>query len=127
MVGKALALATLLLTSKLAVASDFSLTIGSLDQQCKQAIRGIDGEDLNPSENFSGGSCMGYVTAASQFEGLLDDPAYCTPDGVLLGQRIRIFVKWAESHPEMLHLPNFMGLRAALTEAFPCRASKRSN
>ena len=36
-------------------------------------------------------------------------------------QLARIFVRWAEQHPERHHYQDWEGLRSAFAEAFPCR------
>jgi hypothetical protein len=44
----------------------------------------------------------------------------CFPEVSYL-QLIKVFVKWGDDHPELLHHERWQALRAAWVNAFPCR------
>jgi hypothetical protein len=45
----------------------------------------------------------------------------CTPAGVTLEQEIKIFLLYADQHPDQLHEAGSSLLIRALVEAFPCK------
>ena len=45
---------------------------------------------------------------------------YCKPPEVTMGQLVKVFVKWANDHPERHHERWLVGLYEAWGEAFPC-------
>lgn len=48
-------------------------------------------------------------------------PVFCVPKGGIGGlQAMKIFVTWADSHPEQLHLHRRLGTIRAFLAAFPC-------
>jgi len=71
--------------------------------------------------------CAGYVDgilamhAAYLNRSLLLSPLFCLPpEGIRVGQGIRIIVHYLQSHPERLHLPEVVLAIEAFRDAFPC-------
>lgn len=54
----------------------------------------------------------------SQIEGY--EPVFCPPSDISGLQAIKIFVKWADEHPEQLHEHQRLGAIRSLLAAFPC-------
>ena len=50
-------------------------------------------------------------------------PLYCEPDGFLVGEAVKIFNTYMQTHPEQLDLPAIALFVTAMQEAFPCRQS----
>jgi hypothetical protein len=48
-------------------------------------------------------------------------PPYCAPEGSSTDQRIRIFVKYANEHPERLHFAAEAIVIESLAQAYPCK------
>lgn len=46
---------------------------------------------------------------------------FCPPDGVTQGQIAKVFVQWANAHPEKLHESAARLAHLALSEAWPCK------
>ena len=97
-------------------------TIGDLLSACEQVFA------KPPTSLVNAGFCVGYmqganesVVAAKAISG--GDPLYCAPDkGITNGQRARIFIKYAENHPETHHKHMSVGFIFAMQGAFPCPA-----
>ena len=79
------------------------------------------------------GECLGYLEAIvdsvnfnkevfpnSRREGYVTHLEICAPREVSAGQLNKVWVKWANSHPEMLHLSATSLVMTAFAEAFPC-------
>ena len=50
-----------------------------------------------------------------------EKPRFCFPKrGLSREQQIRVFIKWAEAHPELLHESRRSGVIGAFVAAFPC-------
>jgi len=57
---------------------------------------------------------------ATNKEGKLP-PMYCLPqNGILIGQAVRVTVKWLRDHPEKLHQDGITLIWRAMAEGFPC-------
>jgi hypothetical protein len=96
--------------------SNFKLSVESSKQ-------GPRISDLNPTFFFSSGECAGYMWAIMDF-----NPAikwYCAPEGVTLGQLIKVFLKYMDEHPEQLHEDASLMLLRSLRKAFPCKEWKQ--
>ena len=80
---------------------------------------------LAKCENENWGLCLGYLQAVSdayrtaaawyKFE-----PDLCVPVGVLSGQLQKVWIKYANEHPEDLHLTASSLVMKAYMEASPC-------
>lgn len=75
---------------------------------------------------------LGTLTCATYLSGFLDmhalmvfvgaRPLFCPPtQGIQNEQALRIFVRWGQQHPELLHQSARIGAAESLREAFPCR------
>ena len=71
------------------------------------------------------GVASGYTNMHDMLVALDKSPAmWCIPDGVTLGQGIKIYVRWTKLNPERLHEPAVMGWTLAMIKAFPCKEAK---
>lgn len=115
------ALAALLAFSASADASDPPPNdgkAGDLAERCRDPIGSADA--------FGSGFCLGFIRGARDMAFLLDDVTpeehrSCVPDGVTTGQLAKVFVRWADSHPEQLHVPAVVGVHRSTIAAFPCK------
>ena len=57
--------------------------------------------------------------------GLRETYYICVPDGVSLEQVMRVFVKFAEEHPEWLHKSAGMMFTMSLYQVFPCDSEEK--
>ena len=63
----------------------------------------------------------GLLPEQTNPEGLADlVEGFCEPPEATTGQLVKVFVKWANDHPERHHEEWNVGLFAAWAEAFPC-------
>lgn len=101
-------------------------------KSCIQAIRALDGDNLDPIQGMRSTFCLGYINGFLGSHMLTvslagSQPLFCTPksglkrSGVQVGQAARIIVKWLKSHPEKLHLDGDILTLLAIAEAFPCK------
>ena len=70
--------------------------------------------------------CASYISGVADmnalFAGLAGRGLFCFPKkGLSQEQQIRVFIKWAEVHPELLHETRRTGVVSAFVEAFPCQ------
>jgi len=78
------------------------------------------------SHTFDGGLCIGYISGANEFynlmvwSGVVQQRAYCIPDGVKNNQVQQIISKYLGNNPETLHMEAPMLFFAAMVKAFPC-------
>ena len=104
--------------------------------QCKGAIRTIDTKDYANADLFDVGLCFGYLHGSREafvmsvttlkIAGTYDNEVSkaalpCIPEQVEVGQLARIFIKYAQSHPEELHERDTLLVRRAFVKAFPCK------
>ena len=69
--------------------------------------------------------CIGYidgiVDSNAMMQGFLGVQLFCpSPGGISLDQAMRIFLKWANDHPEQLHESARISVMLSLAQAFPC-------
>ncbi len=70
-------------------------------------------------------ACISYIEGIVDMnaltQGIFKRSFFCFPKrGLPNEQLIRVFIKWAEAHPELLHESRRMGVIEAFVEAFPC-------
>jgi hypothetical protein len=78
--------------------------------------------------------CDGYVAAAidshatliNSLQAASEDRVvpkiYCLPKGgIVIGQAVRVTVKWLHDHPEKLHLAGDILVAMAMKDGFPCK------
>jgi hypothetical protein len=75
----------------------------------------------------------GLISCSRYIDGILDmqavmmglggaSPLFCLPkSGVSVDEAMKIFIKWANEHPEELHKTARVSVVVALNAAFPCR------
>ncbi|MFC5593821.1 Rap1a/Tai family immunity protein [Lysobacter niastensis] len=91
-----------------------------LRSSCMEAV---DSVDRGTPLTFRGGVCAGYLHGLRD---MLDSQAgVCVPTAATAEQLIRVYVLWADRHPERLHEDEMDVAVASLKEAFPCRSPKR--
>jgi hypothetical protein len=93
----------------------------SLLAKCSTALAIAENRTPTPTSGvgplYDLGYCLGYFDAtARQGNGIL----FCIPPGVTPAQSIRVFIKYANAHPQILHDGAVYILRTAFFEAFPC-------
>jgi Rap1a immunity proteins len=110
----------------------FFMTADRLSADCRTTIRLRDNpvspspqavEDLKDAQ-----ICIGYVTGALdafEFERISGSQKFqgqslCVPSDVRSIQSARVFVKYADDHPEELHLAAPHVVWEAMHQAFPC-------
>ena len=70
-------------------------------------------------------ACVSYIDGIvdmnAMTQGILKRSFFCFPKrGLSREQQIRVFIKWAEAHPELLHESRRSGVIGAFVAAFPC-------
>lgn len=63
----------------------------------------------------------GFIGAHDMMVALGSRPVVCPPQGVNLGQAMRVVVKYMRDHPERMHMAFVTLVGPALFNAFPCR------
>jgi hypothetical protein len=101
------------------------VTIAALDRKGSEPIYGSS-KDLGTCLGYLDGFYSGYLAGAADVEGLLFNTnrskmSYCEPANATLEQRIRVFMKYAQEHPEMHHEDAGLTAFLAMSKAFPCR------
>jgi hypothetical protein len=86
---------------------------------------------LKPSASaFTAGQCVGTIDGliqAAQAQLLRERGAtevvvaFCAPDGVTMGQMVRVVVKYVDQHPELMHIAFSTLALSALAQAWPCK------
>jgi hypothetical protein len=74
------------------------------------------------------GYCIGYIAATMDMHALMADPhiaggaqRFCLPgNGISNKQAIKVFLEWADDHPEALQQGALLSVVIALNHAFPC-------
>jgi hypothetical protein len=97
------------------------------------AIDKMENGEMSKSEMVFVASCSGYLeglgagtslaaatAAAKGNPEILDNIAFCIPDGVNFGQEVRGVLKFIRENPEKAHLPTGFLATTALKRAFPC-------
>ena len=72
---------------------------------------------------LSAGLCVGYISAILDLQPILEKggaPRACIPNGVAIGDVIKIIVKYGDDHPEQLYRPQDEMALKAIAAAFPC-------
>jgi hypothetical protein len=104
---------------------------GPTTEQLLAYCSGVDKMDtksnMAPSQDVSSLSyCFGYIT------GVIDTTAtfkavsqtrtqgYCIPENATATQLAKVFVKYANAHPEELHYGGLITIALAFNQSFPC-------
>ena len=121
----------LLLGSSVGLAEENQWDGNHLLARCRKTVQMMEKESNVPGNatdnSFEAGYCVGFVTGAiAGYEDVYrcvngGKPVECLHYGVTTEQRIRVVVKWMDSHPEKLHEDAYRLVFLALKEAFPCK------
>jgi len=118
-----------------ASAGDYFYTTTKLAKICRAEIRAADEMDnrgkSNAGDLMDGLSCLNYIQgvldafeAASKWNWTPQAETVCVPPSVKGDQAVRIFMKYADNHPEKLDMAAPSVLWSAMHDAFPCTANK---
>lgn len=106
--------------------ADAKASAADMLTKCKQWEYYTDsGLSIAPDAVLNVGLCLGFFSAwngvARMFGGSPQSAlGVCRPPNVTNGQMARIFVKYAQNHPEQLHEGEGIVALYAISEAFPC-------
>ena len=67
---------------------------------------------------YAEGFCLGFVSGVFTMTG--PDEGVCGPNTLQQGVMERIFINWANRHPERLNLSRGISVHLAFMEAYPC-------
>lgn len=95
-------------------------TIDGLASECRPIKDWEESKPLNDRQSSGLMLCLGYFAGAFEAIHSMKSEVFCVPDGVQIGQRVKIFVKWADENPDALHMPRYYGLQVSMMKAFPC-------
>ena len=101
-------------------------TTDDLAIDCRDAIN-----DGNVGSNSQWPYCFGYLRATADLSRSYSKVVHksvmaCIPDGASNGQLARVFLKYADDHPNELHYSEFIGVLRAYSLSFPCATDKAS-
>lgn len=102
-------------------ADDRQISVGDLRRHCLVMVRSMDNRSIPGDDRIAAGFCGGYVTASREVMYLWQNSGTCLPQGVDTTQLARVFLNWADAHPETHHWPRFSGLLTSWRAAFPCQ------
>lgn len=99
-----------------------------LVQDCAQFERGlhISGDNITYPGTFDSGMCWGFMGAFQQLAAMQDEDRAttlvrsCPPADSKRTQLIRVFMSYADKHPEKLNYAAARLAVEALSSAFPC-------
>lgn len=98
-------------------------TTGDLLTSCKTTVRVFESGTGFAENAYDIGHCTGFLTASRDFSQALSADRkgrICMPERVQTIQAIRVFVAWADAHPELHHQSSSLGVLSAFIAAFPC-------
>lgn len=95
--------------------------------KCKAAVDAMDGRGVSDKGMTVAPECLAFVGGFLDGIGASEkgDPQHilCFPEGVKLGQAVRVVERWLDEHPEKLHQTASACLFQALHSTFGCRPS----
>jgi hypothetical protein len=122
-------MAASLLTGFIVTANPANAQSNSMDLllYCKKAVEIPDSKTVEIDQLVQGISCNsymrgfinGWIQRMASENGV--EPYFCLPTSGTYEQYVNVYVRWAETHPERLHLESNRTVHEALAEAFPCR------
>ena len=103
-------------------------SFASAQQTAIDLLRQCQGREPQQAPEIGLIACASYLSGIldahavlSGIKGGLPAPAFCLPAaGISNEQTMRVFIKWADNHPEWLHDSARISVFGALKEAFPC-------
>jgi hypothetical protein len=118
-----------LLTSFIVAADPASAQRNSMDllSYCKKSVEMRDSKNVEFDQALQGIACNSYIRGfvdgwiqrVASEQGV--EPYFCLPTSGTYEQYVNVYVRWAETHPERLHLESNRTVHEALAQAFPCR------
>jgi hypothetical protein len=113
-------LITLTMFAQTKAAESYGLTGHILQTRCTDQL-------VIAGTNISSLICGHYIASMTDFMADLKETniipssgGFCLPKNTSIGQLNMIFIKFANSHPELLHLRASSVVMLAFREAFPC-------
>lgn len=106
-----------------ATAQDASGSIGELMVECRGMVESVEAQ-VPPRNKVGAGVCSGYLYGIADATRVATERglgSICVPDSASIAQLGRVFLKWAETHPESQHMPRSFGVLNAYIGAFPCK------
>lgn len=108
--------------------STYYETTDTLAKECRTAIRTSDALKTSTAPDMiEGMACIGYVKgvldafeAARKWDWTPKAESVCVPADVKGDQAVRVFLKYADNHPEELNKAAPAVLWSAMHGAFPC-------
>ena len=103
-------------------------TVRSLVSDCRKYYSFVTARPTSGTvrDAIDVGSCVGYLGGYVEMGEVqmiyASSRPYCYPDGTNYDQVAKLFIDWADKHPESLDEPRFIGLTLAMRDAFPCKA-----
>jgi hypothetical protein len=125
----------ILLTPQFALAQQDDFTGQAFLSRCSLYVEMVNNENafvksadveewtkVTSCAHFVTGVLTGFNVATTTYN-LENQKTFCLPDTVKVEQAIRVFVKYLESNPNLLHFSASLLLVDSMTEAFPppCR------
>jgi hypothetical protein len=95
--------------------SAWALSANELLADCEPAMRMVEAQGALQGVGFSTGLCLGYASAAADFLRFRND--VCIPYGATVGQLIRVFVHYAQGHPQDLRGTAYSEMLLVVREA----------
>lgn len=98
-------------------------TAVELEKWCNNVV--VDQDYVN---NVEFGVCIGYMRGFERgVEAALaaGQKPFCLPDKVTYGQMARVYLKFTDKHPELLHANGALVYILAMSKAFPCSDASR--
>jgi len=91
----------------------------------------LQGHCSHKSADYSAGFCRGFIDAVldmnnlalitARLNGVKSGSPICIPEGVKMGQVLKVVMKYIDDHPEQLHLPARNLVLDSVANAFPCK------
>lgn len=88
------------------------------DCRIHESSKSTDG----PLNALGAGYCQGFVKGVLQTATFVEPPLVCQPpEGVALGQAIKVVLQHLEDHPELRYMSELEVTLDALRRAYPCK------
>ena len=102
-----------------------SITANDLANHCRFLEISLDGDSrLTPKAALCAGIFHGVMQTLSNEEFVFpkNERLFCIPNGVTVGQMMRIFMKFSRDNPDLIHQEYISVIYASVVEAFPCKS-----
>lgn len=119
-----------LFTFTLAITTSFAANAknsgNEMLSQCRSAIALIENKrKLSAGEAYDSGWCIGFIDGLVRQNAYIGDYVpkknrFCVDPNVSYSQSAMVLVRYLETNPQSLHLPNIVLATAAFADAFPC-------